>query len=67
MMSLEVDQISSSGKDSDGKLRNQFSIDDHGNPYFLHYSDNPGLILVYQLLIEENYASGAYLCLLLCP
>ena len=67
MMSLEVDQISSSGKDSDGKSRNQFAIDDHGNPYFLHYSDNPGLILVYQLLIGENYASGAYICQLLCP
>ena len=57
MTSLEVDHISSSGKESDGKSRNQSAIDDHGSPYFLHYSDSPGLILVSQLLTEENYAS----------
>ena len=57
MTSLEVDQISNSGKDSNGKSSNQSTIDDHGSPYFLHYLDSPGLILVSQLLTKENYAS----------
>ena len=33
------------------------AIDDPLNPYFLHHSDSPGLILVSQLLTGENYAS----------
>ncbi|KAL5563154.1 hypothetical protein UlMin_032901 [Ulmus minor] len=33
------------------------AIDDSSNPYFLHHSDNPGLVLVSQPLIGENYAS----------
>ncbi|KAK2639868.1 hypothetical protein Ddye_027663 [Dipteronia dyeriana] len=33
------------------------SIDDSSSPYFLHHSDNPGLILVPQPLTEDNYAS----------
>ncbi|KAL5552502.1 hypothetical protein UlMin_039903 [Ulmus minor] len=33
------------------------AIDDSSNPYFLHHFDNPGLVLVSQSLISENYAS----------
>ncbi|KAL5552847.1 hypothetical protein UlMin_040248 [Ulmus minor] len=33
------------------------AIDDSSNPYFLHHSDSPGLVLVSQPLIGENYAS----------
>ncbi|KAK3193185.1 hypothetical protein Dsin_024495 [Dipteronia sinensis] len=33
------------------------AINDASSPYFLHHSDNPGLVLVSQPLIEENYAS----------
>ena len=31
--------------------------DPESNPYFLHYSDHPGLVLVSQTLISDNYAS----------
>ena len=33
------------------------AINDSSNPYFLHHSDNPSLVLVSQPLIGENYAS----------
>ncbi|KAL5573861.1 hypothetical protein UlMin_023458 [Ulmus minor] len=33
------------------------AIDDSSKPYFLHHSDSPGLVLVSQPLIGENYAS----------
>lgn len=33
------------------------TIEDGSSPYFLHHSDNPGLVLVSQPLIGENYAS----------
>ena len=33
------------------------AINDASSPYFLHHSDNPGLVLVSQPLTEENYAS----------
>ncbi|KAL5568470.1 hypothetical protein UlMin_025045 [Ulmus minor] len=33
------------------------AIDDSSNPYFLHHSNNPGLVLVSQPLIGENHAS----------
>lgn len=32
-------------------------IDNPLSPYFLHHSDNPGLILVTQQLTGDNYAS----------
>lgn len=32
-------------------------IDDGSSPYFLHHSDNPGLILVSQPLMGDNYAT----------
>ncbi|XP_073033027.1 uncharacterized protein [Primulina eburnea] len=31
--------------------------DDPSSPYFLHYSDNPGLVLVSQPLTRDNFAS----------
>src|ERR1044072_981335 len=31
--------------------------DNGGNPFYLHRSDNPGLVLVSQLLTGENYNS----------
>ena len=31
--------------------------DPESNPYFLHSSDHPGLVLVSQTLIGDNYAS----------
>lgn len=34
-------------------------IADDANPYFLHPSDNPGVILVTQLLIGDNYHTWA--------
>ena len=34
-----------------------FAIDNPSNPYFLHHSDSPGLVLVSQPLIGDNYAS----------
>ncbi|KAL5560835.1 hypothetical protein UlMin_037046 [Ulmus minor] len=40
------------------KISNDNSaFDDSSNPYFLHHSDSPGLVLVPQPLIGENYAS----------
>lgn len=30
---------------------------DHNDPYYLHHSDSPGLVLVSQVLTGENYAS----------
>ncbi|XP_022888913.1 uncharacterized protein LOC111404319 [Olea europaea var. sylvestris] len=33
------------------------AIEDGSSPYFLHHSDSPGLVLVSQPLIGENYAS----------
>ncbi|XP_073132877.1 uncharacterized protein [Henckelia pumila] len=33
------------------------AIDDPSSQYFLHHSDNPGLVLVSQPLTSENYAS----------
>ncbi|KAK6157858.1 hypothetical protein DH2020_012106 [Rehmannia glutinosa] len=33
------------------------AIDDPSNVYYLHHSDNPGLVLVSQLLTGDNYAS----------
>lgn len=35
----------------------QSAIDDPLSPYFLHHSDNPGLSLVSQPLIGDNYSS----------
>ncbi|XP_075515865.1 uncharacterized protein LOC142550675 [Primulina tabacum] len=35
----------------------QSAIDDPMSPYFLHHSDNPGLILVSQSLTGDNYSS----------
>lgn len=32
-------------------------MDDQSNLYFLHYSDNPGLVLVSQLLTKMNYVA----------
>ncbi|XP_073027729.1 uncharacterized protein [Primulina eburnea] len=32
-------------------------VDDQSNPYFLHHSDNPGLLLVSQQLTGENFPS----------
>lgn len=34
-----------------------FAMDDPVNPLYLHHSDNPGLVLVSQLLTGENYNS----------
>ncbi|GMI80076.1 hypothetical protein HRI_001676900 [Hibiscus trionum] len=36
-------------------LNDQF--DDGGNPYYLHQSDNPGMVLVLQPLTNDNYNS----------
>ena len=33
------------------------SIDKSSSPYFLYHSDGPGLVLVSQSLIGDNYAS----------
>ncbi|XP_022870712.1 uncharacterized protein LOC111389956 [Olea europaea var. sylvestris] len=33
------------------------NFDDTNNPYYLHHSDQPGLVLVTQPLIEENYST----------
>ncbi|XP_022895254.1 uncharacterized protein LOC111409434 [Olea europaea var. sylvestris] len=33
------------------------SFDDTNNPFYLHHSDQPGLVLVTQPLIEENYST----------
>ncbi|XP_073059697.1 uncharacterized protein [Primulina eburnea] len=35
----------------------QSAIDDPMSPYFLHHSDNPGLVLVSQSLTGDNYSS----------
>ncbi|KAJ4717700.1 Retrovirus-related Pol polyprotein from transposon TNT 1-94 [Melia azedarach] len=36
---------------------NNSAIEDCSSPYFLHYSDNPGLVLVSQPLTGDNYTS----------
>ncbi|XP_075515979.1 uncharacterized protein LOC142550814 [Primulina tabacum] len=33
------------------------AVDDQSSPYFLHHSDNPGQLLVSQLLTSENFSS----------
>ncbi|XP_073285223.1 uncharacterized protein [Primulina huaijiensis] len=35
----------------------QSAVDDQSSPYFLHHSDNPGLLLVSQQLTGENFPS----------
>ncbi|KAL5565662.1 hypothetical protein UlMin_028826 [Ulmus minor] len=45
------------GSDNSKTTSGNSAIDDTSNPYFLHHSDNPGLVLVSQPLIGENYAS----------
>ena len=35
----------------------KFAIDDPSSPYYFHHSDSPGLSLVSQPLIDNNYAS----------
>ncbi|KAL5577328.1 hypothetical protein UlMin_019027 [Ulmus minor] len=39
----------------DGTKPNRSAIEEPSNPYYLHHSDSPGLVLVSQQLIGENY------------
>ncbi|KAI9194995.1 hypothetical protein LWI28_010706 [Acer negundo] len=41
----------------DSGSNSRSSTADPSSPYFLHHSDNPGVVLVSQLLTGENYAS----------
>ncbi|KAL5572257.1 hypothetical protein UlMin_021854 [Ulmus minor] len=52
------------GSDNSKNTSGNSSIDDTSNPYFLHHSDNPGLVLVSQPLIGENYASWSHALLI---
>ncbi|KAL5790526.1 hypothetical protein ACOSQ2_005414 [Xanthoceras sorbifolium] len=36
---------------------NKSNLEDTSSPFFLHHSDNPGLVLVSQTLTRDNYAS----------
>ncbi|KAE8732296.1 hypothetical protein F3Y22_tig00002237pilonHSYRG01503 [Hibiscus syriacus] len=40
------------------------SFDNGGNPYYLHQSDNPGVVLVTQLLSNDNFHSWKRLMVL---
>ncbi|KAL5546594.1 hypothetical protein UlMin_006281 [Ulmus minor] len=40
------------------------AIDEPSNPYFLHHSDSPGLVLVSQPLIRDNYVSWSRVMLI---
>ena len=43
---------------SDSFVQNgKFAIDDLLSPFFLHHFDSPGLVLVSQLLVGDNYPS----------
>ena len=38
-------------------VNSKSAIDDPSSPFFLHHSDNPGVVLVSQPLSGDNYAS----------
>ncbi|KAL5577040.1 hypothetical protein UlMin_018739 [Ulmus minor] len=52
------------GSDNSKNTNGNSAIDDTSNPYFLHHSDSPGLVLVSQPLIGENYASWSHALLI---
>ncbi|KAL5570766.1 hypothetical protein UlMin_020363 [Ulmus minor] len=47
------------GSENSKNSSGNFAIDDPSNAYFLHHSDSPGLVLVSQPLIGDNYASSS--------
>ena len=51
-----MDMTSSSSSSSSSTSINSRSVIDDSSPFFLHYSDSPGLVLVFQLLNGDNYA-----------
>lgn len=48
---------SSSTSSSSTSINGRSAFDDSSSPFFLHHSNNPGLILVSQPLTGDNYAS----------
>ena len=49
--------MASSSSNSSFSTGSRFAIEDPSNPYFLHHSDNPGLVLVSQPLTGDDYSS----------
>lgn len=49
--------MTNTDSNSSGLLNDRSAIDDQLSPYYLHHSDNPGLVLVSKDLIGDNYAS----------
>ncbi|KAL5813094.1 hypothetical protein ACOSQ3_028044 [Xanthoceras sorbifolium] len=51
-------EASSTRNGSDSRSSaNRSNLDDSSSPFFLHHSDNPGLMLVSHTLTRDNYAS----------
>ena len=56
-MASQVPAASSSHSSSVQVQNGKSAIDDPVSPFFLHHSDNPGLVLVSQQLTGDNYGS----------